>query len=130
MENQMAQHRNAVASKKIEIEKSLSMLKQLIAKRDADEESLQTHFQLGNCLYANADIPTTSDSRVCLWLGANVMLEYTYDEALELLTNNFTQASDTVVSLDNDLDFIKDQITTTEVNIARVYNHDVRERRK
>ena len=52
---------------------------------------------------------------VDFWIQANVMLEYTYDEALVLLTNNFTQASDTVVSLDQDLDFIKDQITTTEV---------------
>merc|ERR1712010_420437 len=103
MENQMAQHRNAVASKKIEVEKSLNMLKQLIAKRDADEESLKTHFQLGNCLYANAELQTNADSRVCLWLGANVMLEYTYDEANELLTNNLTQASETIESLDNDL---------------------------
>merc|ERR1711881_568054 len=104
------------------------MMKTLIANREKDEETLQTHFQLGNCLYANANIPTNEDSRVCLWLGANVMLEYTYDEALELLTNNFTQASETIESLDNDLDFIKDQITTTEVNIARVYNQDVRDR--
>jgi len=129
MESQMGQHLSAVSEKKKEIEKSLGMLKQLIAKRDNDEESMKTHFQLGNCLYANADIPTNEDSRVCLWLGANVMLEYTYDEALELLTNNFTQASETVVSLENDLDFIKDQITTTEVNIARVYNQDVRDKR-
>lgn len=43
------------------------------------------------------------------------MLEYTYEDALELLTNNKTQAGDTVESLDEDLDFIKDQITTTEV---------------
>merc|ERR1712070_1311646 len=130
MENQMAQHRNAVASKKIEIEKSLEMLRQLIAKRDADEESLRTHFQLGNCLYANADIPTNADSTVCLWLGAKVMVEYTYDEALELLKNNLKNANTTGESLDEDLDFIKDQITTTEVNIARIYNHDVRERKK
>merc|ERR1712188_255032 len=130
MESQMAQHRNAVFSKKAEIEKSLNMLKQLIAKRDKDEESLKTHFQLGDCLYANADIPTNEESRVCLWLGANVMLEYTYEEALDLLTNNLKNAVDTVDSLDTDLDFIKDQITTTEVNIARVYNQDVREKRK
>ena len=58
------------------------------------------------------------------------MLEYTYDEALELLTNNLKNAKETVESLDTDLDFIKDQITTTEVNIARVYNQDVREKRK
>jgi len=51
------------------------------------------------------------------------MLEYTYEEALELLTNNLANAIETVDSLDTDLDFIKDQITTTEVNIARVYNN-------
>merc|ERR1711907_696317 len=130
MENQMAQHRNAIASKKPEIEKSLAMLKKLIEKRDNGDGSMQTHFQLGNCLYANADVPVNEDSRVCLWLGANVMLEYTYDEAVELLTGNKTQAVETVESLDEDLDFIKDQITTTEVNIARVYNQDVRDRRK
>ena len=50
------------------------------------------------------------------------MLEYTYDEALELLNKNYEQAKETKDSLDKDLDFIKDQITTTEVNIARVYN--------
>merc|ERR1711907_85423 len=129
MEAQMAQHRNAVAGKRAEIEKSLDILERLIAKRDNGDESLKTHFQLGDCLHANADIPTNEDSRVCLWLGANVMLEYTYDDALELLSNNKTQAGETVESLDEDLDFIKDQITTTEVNIARVYNQDVRDRR-
>merc|ERR1711959_414356 len=130
MEAQMTQHRNAIFGKKPELEKSLAMLKQLVAKRDSGEERMKTHFQLGNCLYANADIPTTGDSRVCLWLGANVMLEYTYEEAMELLQKNLTQATTSVEQLDKDLDFIKDQITTTEVNIARVYNHDVRERRK
>merc|ERR1711907_389651 len=113
MENQMAQHRNAVAQKRTEVEKSLAMLKTLIANRDKDEAELETHFQLGNCLYANAKIGTTEESRVCLWLGANVMLEYTYEEALDLLTNNLKNAVDTVDSLDTDLDFIKDQITTT-----------------
>merc|ERR1712070_450347 len=130
MESQMTNHRHAVAGKEEEIEKSLNMLKKLIARRDEGAESLKTHFQLGSCLHANAEIPTNEDSSVCLWLGANVMLEYTYDEALTLLTKNYEQARDTKESLDNDLDFIKDQITTTEVNIARVYNQDVRDRRK
>jgi len=130
MESQMANHRHAVAGKEEEIEKSLNMLKKLIAKRDEGAESLKTHFQLGSSLHANAEIPTNEDACVCLWLGANVMLEYTYDEALELLTKNYESAKATGSSLDEDLDFIKDQITTTEVNIARVYNQDVRERRK
>merc|ERR1711907_80584 len=130
MEAQMAQHRQAVDGKRPEIKKSLAMLKTLIEKRDNDENTLSTQFELGNCLYANADIPVNEDSRACLWLGANVMLEYTYDEAVELLSKNLEQANETLEGLDRDLDFIKDQITTTEVNIARVYNNDVRERRK
>merc|ERR1719310_2682905 len=94
MEAQMAQHRNAVASKKAEIGKSLDILQRLIAKRDNGDECMKTHFQLGDCLHAKANIPTNEDSRVCLWLGANVMLEYTYEDALELLTNNKAQAND------------------------------------
>ena len=39
--------------------------------QERDEAELQTHFQLGNCLYANATIPTTEDSKVCLWLGVS-----------------------------------------------------------
>merc|ERR1712205_209048 len=66
MESQMAQHRNAVAGKKPDIKKSLGILKQLMAKRDNGDDGLKTHFQLGNCLYANADIPIDEDSRVCL----------------------------------------------------------------
>merc|ERR1712010_24942 len=130
MEAQMAQHRNAIAGKKPEIEKSLAMLKKLIEKREKGEDSMKTHFQLANSVYTQAEVPVNEDSRVGLWLGANVMLEYTYDEALELLTKNLEQATASVKQLDVELDFIKDQITTTEVNIARVYNHDVRAKRE
>ena len=36
-------------------------------------------------VYAKAEVDAESE-KVYLWLGANVMLEYTYDEALELLS--------------------------------------------
>ena len=71
----------------------------------------------------NLTHPQNSDHTYIEIYQANVMLEYTYEEALELLTKNLNNAVDTVESLDADLDFIKDQITTTEVNIARVYNN-------
>jgi hypothetical protein len=32
--------------------------------------------------------------------------------------------------IDADLAFLRDQIITTEVNIARIFNHDVRRRRQ
>lgn len=58
------------------------------------------------------------------------MLSYTTDEALELLNKNYNMAIKNLSSVNNDLAFLRDQFTTTEVNMARVYNWDVRQRRK
>jgi hypothetical protein len=38
-------------------------------------------------------------------------------------------AAITQVTVNEDLGFLRDQIITSEVNIARVFNHDVRIRR-
>ena len=51
------------------------------------------------------------------------MLEFTYEEAKELLQRNLGNAQKTLESTSEDLRFLKDQITTCEVNIARVYNY-------
>jgi prefoldin subunit 5 len=61
-------------------------------------------------------------------LKANVMLEYTIQEAEQLLKKNFETANKNLQQIDTDLDFLRDQITTTEVNMARVYNWDVKKR--
>ena len=63
--------------------------------------------------------------KVGLWLGANVMVEYEYDDALKLLFKNQTNAEAKLEETTADVDFLKDQITTTEVNMARVYNQGV-----
>jgi hypothetical protein len=39
-----------------------------------------------------------------------------------MLSKNLKSAEEKLVEADNDVDFLKDQITTTEVNMARVYN--------
>ena len=74
------------------------------------------------------------------------MLEYDIQEAEDLLTKNYKQAKASIEQTDKDLDFLKfvsffffffkinfflnyrDKITTTEVNMARVYNWDVKRR--
>ena len=56
------------------------------------------------------------------------MLEYPIEEAEQLLTKNFETANKNLQQIDKDLDFLRDQITTTEVNMARVYNWDVKRR--
>ena len=80
-------------------------------------------------MYTEAKIDAEND-RVGLWLGANVMLEYSYADAESLLQKQLDQALVKIESIDRDLDFLKDQITTTEVSIARVYNYDVKVRRE
>ncbi|KAI2662804.1 Prefoldin subunit 3 [Labeo rohita] len=47
-----------------------------------------------------------------------------------LLEKNLATASRNLDSLEEDLDFLRDQFTTTEVNMARVYNWDVKRRSK
>merc|ERR1712131_260466 len=67
--------------------------------------------------------------KVMLWLGANVMLEYDATEAQTLLTNNKENAVKSLEDVREQLAFLQDQMTTTEVSMARVYNWDV-DRRK
>jgi len=56
------------------------------------------------------------------------MLEYTLEEAVELLRTNESNAKTTLKTLEEDVAFLRDQITTTEVNIARAHNLGVRRR--
>ena len=58
------------------------------------------------------------------------MLEYPIDEGVALLTKNLDTAKASLKLCQEELDTIKDQVTTIEVDMARVYNWDVQERRK
>jgi pyrroline-5-carboxylate reductase len=57
------------------------------------------------------------------------MLEYPVEEAAELLSSKLEGALKTLKNTDEDLAYLRDQITTMEVNTARVYNWDVKQRR-
>jgi len=80
-------------------------------------------------IWANADIPLDND-KIWLWLGANTMLEYSFDEALELLTTNSVNAKKQLESVAEDMLFLRDQVVVTEVNIARCHNYGVLQRQK
>ena len=58
------------------------------------------------------------------------MVEYTYDEAIVLLGKNLHNAESKIAETSTDIDFLKDQITTTEVNLARIYNQGVVNKKK
>ena len=108
-----------------DLERSLEMIKKLQSEKN-NSTDLETQFALSDQVYAKAVIPPTD--KVCLWLGANVMLEYTLDDAQEMLTKNIEAAKRNLGYVEHDLDFARDQFTTTEVNMARIYNWEVKRR--
>ena len=91
-------------------------------------ETASTFYNLSD----NVFVPATVAPRgvVSVWLGANVMLEYSYDEARALFTEQLAAATTKVATNSSDLAFLRDQVITTEVNLARVYNYSVKETRR
>ena len=59
-------------------------MKHLKAKQE-EGETVVTRYNLADTVYTKAELDVDSGI-VNLWLGANVMIEYTYDEAIELLS--------------------------------------------
>ncbi|XP_018792909.1 PREDICTED: prefoldin subunit 3 [Bactrocera latifrons] len=105
-----------------DLQRSLEMINVL---REEKEER-ETQFLLSDQVFIKTLVPPTKT--VCLWLGASVMLEYPLDEAEELLKQNMTSAVVNLKTVEHDQDFLRDQLTTTEVNMARVYNWGVKKR--
>ncbi|EMD00090.1 hypothetical protein BAUCODRAFT_365109 [Baudoinia panamericana UAMH 10762] len=95
---------------------------------DDDVEPFESFFELNDTLYAKAEVAKTDE--VYLWLGANVMLAYPIAEAETLLQSKLEAAQSSLANCEEDLDFLREQITTMEVATARVYNWDVGMRRK
>ncbi|KAI9024755.1 Prefoldin subunit-domain-containing protein [Hyaloraphidium curvatum] len=126
MEDQLLRKRRSLQEKIPELEKTLEAVKFFVSKQ-GEEEPIKVRFELNDTLWANARIPP--GDKVCLWLGANIMVQYSTDEAATLLSDKLSSAKTNLTYTLEDLEFLKEQITTMEVNIARVYNYDVKQRR-
>jgi prefoldin subunit 5 len=111
-------------------------------KGDADElddeleesnhnlQEIETTFSLQDTLYAKATVKPAELDEVYLWLGANVMVAYPLNEAEDLLRGKLEKAKESLGAAEEDLEFLRVQITTLEVAIARVHNWDVGEKRR
>jgi hypothetical protein len=113
MESGLVENRKSLRAKIPDIGASLDVVKMLQEKAAADEE-FSAFFALADNVHAKALI-TPSKGVVCLWLGANVMLEYSYAEARELLETNLRNAHQKVEETAEELDILREQIITTEV---------------
>ncbi|KXT09527.1 hypothetical protein AC579_2845, partial [Pseudocercospora musae] len=127
MQSNNQQRISALKSKLPDLEKTLDSLRFLLLRRSSSH--FETIFELNDTLYAKAEISSAGD-HVFLWLGANVMLAYPLVEAEELLVNKLSAAKKSLENCEEDVDFLREQITTMEVATARVYNWDVGMRRK
>lgn len=93
--------------------------------------SLSYNFELGSTLYATAIIPPTESHRcIGLWLGGGIMLEFEVEEAISFLKNKLEERQRELSKVKHDLLFIRRQVTTMEVNMARLYNHNRSQRVK
>jgi prefoldin subunit 5 len=111
-----------------ELEKSLTLVQSLLKKKEQVETSGAVRYILADQIFAKAEIDY-SVGTVHLWLGANVMLEYSYEEAVKFLEDKQQRARTELQNTVDDLAYVRDQIVTCEVNMSRLYNWDVRRRR-
>ncbi|KAL7951518.1 Prefoldin subunit domain-containing protein [Trichoderma barbatum] len=127
MELNLQRRMTGLREKIPDIQKTLDTV-QFLKLRKEESDPIETTFELNDTLYARANIPPTEE--VYIWLGANVMLSYPVDEAETLLTSKLSAAKTSLSNCEEDLDFLREQITTMEVATARVYNWEVVQKRK
>ncbi|XP_015794511.1 prefoldin subunit 3 [Tetranychus urticae] len=125
MEMNLVQKKKKYKKQIPDIKETLNIIS-LMKLKKKNEEDMKTNFPVSDQVLMEALVKPTD--RICLWLGANVMLEYPISEAEDLLSKNLQTALKNLEQLDKDLIFLRDQITTTEVNMARIYNWDVKRR--
>ncbi|GAA6020360.1 hypothetical protein JCM10207_002081 [Rhodosporidiobolus poonsookiae] len=127
MEQSALQRRAGLEEKVPELERTVEMVEVLIRKKE-HQEKFETTFELADTLYAKGEVEEVDE--VYIWLGASTMLSYPLDRALSLLTSKLGTARQSLLNAKDDLGWLKEQITVTEVNVARVYNFDVQVRRE
>ncbi|TIA87195.1 hypothetical protein E3P99_03340 [Wallemia hederae] len=130
MEISLLQKKKSLDVKIPDIKKTLAMVRHLdwVNSEGESEEPTKTLFELHDTLYAEAALDKTDV--VYLWLGANTMLSYTIPEAISLLENKLQLAETSYANSNDDLEFIREQTTITDVNTARIWNFDVKRRRQ
>ncbi|ODV85335.1 hypothetical protein CANARDRAFT_23402 [[Candida] arabinofermentans NRRL YB-2248] len=101
---------------------------------DVDDEEVEptidVNYELNDTVYSTAEIDVKNLDNVLLWLGADIMLEYPIDEAVEMLDSRLKAAEENKSTTIEDLQYLRSNITTMEVNTARVYNWDIQRRKQ
>eukprot|EP01066_Platyproteum_vivax_P012881 Platyproteum_vivax@DN5854_c0_g1_i1.p1 len=95
-----------------------------IAKKNAAAEEMRVQYPLADHIYSEALLDKCE--YVAIWLGANVMMDFPIADALELLKNKIQACTSKIESLRESIDFLRQQITTCEVNQRRLINYSIK----
>ncbi|KAK5780899.1 hypothetical protein RI543_002026 [Arxiozyma heterogenica] len=98
-------------------------------EKEEEDDKMLFNYSLNDTLYTKATVKPSEVKNVGLWLGADIMLEYPLNEAIELLENKLNDSNVSLKECKEDLEFLRENITTMEVMCARLYNWDVEQRR-
>lgn len=101
MDYNIASRRRKLRQQIPDLVKSLDMIKIL----KVQTEDRDTQFMLSEQVFLKTSVPPTKT--VCLWLGANVMLEYPLEEAQVMLKQNMETAAQNLKCLEYDQDFLR-----------------------
>ncbi|SBS97845.1 prefoldin subunit 3, putative [Plasmodium malariae] len=105
-----------------ELRDALKVVNALYKRKEMKEnKNLELYFPLEESLYAKGVIEKTEN--ILLWLGANVMVEFSFKEALDLLNHHLDRAVSLYDEMDKELIWLHEQISTTEINISRIHNY-------
>ena len=107
MEQQLLRSRATYKVKLPDIKKTFEMVALLKSRAMTKDKAIETNFLVSDNIWAKATIPNDT-GKVGLWLGANVMVEYSHDEALKLLARNLKNAEEMLAETEADIDFLKD----------------------
>lgn len=124
METSFEKSKTVYKARLPDIEQTLELIRMMKLKQD-DEEAMTVNYSLSDTIYAQAEIQKEAGV-IYLWIGADTMVEYTYDEAIELLEKQQANSFLKIEELNEDLNCLRGNSITVEVNMARLFNHNVK----
>ena len=124
MESQLVKQKINKINQREEMKKNITACKYLKKQQEAGCNQIKTQFEVSDQLYSEGTI--SEFETVAIWLGANVMMEFPINEAIEFLEGRIVISTEKIDVLQSDIDFTREQMNIIEVNRSRVYNAGVK----
>lgn len=115
-------------SKLAELDKNLQVVR-LLQAIDVSDGPIDLDFELGDTLYARGTVSSPQECKVHLWLSSGAMVVYSPSQAESMLSERYTETKQVLKKIEEEQRCLKEQITTAEVNTARLYNYHLATRK-